>query len=134
MCACCYLFYDFGHNAASLHYAQLYNTQLEQANAKYNARLNELNTLNEELRQDAKRYENYNNALNERVDSLRMQLTNANKRPAACVADKSKLTREFPSERDRALGTVLERATILIAERDKIALAYNELKSQCQLK
>lgn len=132
ICAACY---KFGHNAASLHYAQLYNEQLDATNKAYNARLEELNQVNDKLNQEIKRYESDNLALTKRTNDLRVQLSSAFKSKApACTMDKSVTSRELSDRRDRALEAIINGATDLIAERDRIALSYNELKRQCQLK
>lgn len=132
VCAACY---KFGHNAASLHYAQLYNEQLDATNKAYNARLDELNQVNNKLNLEIKRYESDNLSLTKRTNDLRVQLNAAFKSKApACVVGKSVTSRELSDRRDGTLEAIVNGATDLIAERDRIALSYNELKRQCQLK
>ena len=132
VCAACY---KFGHNAASLHYAQLYNEQLDATNKAYNARLEELNQVNDKLNQEIKRYESDNLSLTKRTNDLRVQLNAAFKSKApACAVGKSVTSRELSDRRNGTLEAIVNGATDLIAERDRIALSYNELKRQCQLK
>lgn len=134
LCVISTVFYKFGHNTASLHYAQLYNERLDATNKAYNARLDELNQVNEKLNLEIKRYESDNISLTKRTNDLRVQLSTAFKRAPACSVDKSVTPRELSDRRHRSLEAIINGATDLIAERDRIALSYNELKRQCQLK
>lgn len=131
VCAACY---KFGHNAASLHYAQLYNEQLDATNKAYNARLEELNQVNDKLNQEIKRYESDNLSLTKRTNDLRVQLNAAFRKAPTCTVGKSVTSRELSDRRHGTLEAIVNGATDLILERDRIALSYNELKKQCQLK
>lgn len=134
--AVCSLFYNFGYTAAQLQYVEKENVLLDATTRSYNARLEELNQVNQQLNEQIKTYADSNRALSDRAAALRVQLDRARftAKAPACPMDKSKSTPEFSSGWSGKMDTVLKRATDLIIERDRIALAYNELREQCQLK
>lgn len=128
----CPMFYGFGHNAASLDYQERQLVQAKEIAGNYQKRIDELNILNEQLKDEVQGHIKDIRTLNHRADSLRMQLRKSS--AASCPAGRPGIAGELSDGRPGALGKIVEGATDIIRERDEIALSYNRLKTQCVLK
>lgn len=103
---------------------------VETQQAQYEATIEKLIQAREEVAQQAQRYRDAATAVRTDADRLRHEL----KAALARARDKRPTPPENTGGRTETMAAVLDRATALIAERDAIALQYNELREQCRLR
>lgn len=116
--------YNVGFSACEFEYVsnneKLYKQQLHDLRLKQSELVEQVQTYQRAaaaVRIDAER-------LRTELRSATMQRANNQPRPAGGNS----------CGRDEKMATVLDRATDFVAERDEIALKYNELKEQCKVK
>lgn len=128
--------YNVGYKSAETEYtrqaaeskarqALLYEKRLKQERENYEKMLLQVN----EYKQKADK-------LGSDVSALQLRIAEsaaAGNKTLSCPANKSGTTATGEHGRDREMVEILRRATDLIAERDRIALQYNELREQCRL-
>lgn len=125
-----------GMNVAEKQITEYENTKYEQAVRNYESALKALEMERQRAEQSATKRLSDIDALNARVDALRVQLSEANSRSennSDKTANRSCSTVKLQREWDRKMGEVLKRATDLIEERDRIAIDYNTLMEGCRL-
>lgn len=83
------------------------------------------------LEKQVHEYKNAATAISNDADRLRAKLASA--KALSCPVNQSGSTDGTDGGRDSAMGEALRFATDLIEERDRIALQYNELRSQCKV-
>lgn len=98
--------------------------------AQYEATIEKLIAAKNEVAAKAAAYRAAADAVRLDAERLRSELNTA----SPSTRDKPTTTSANTSGRPETMALVLERATNLIEERDTIALQYNELREQCQLK
>lgn len=103
---------------------------VETQQAQYEATITKLIQAREEVAQQAQRYRDAAAAVRTDADRLRHELKAAQSR----ARDKRPTSPENTGGRTETMAAVLDRATAIIAERDAIALQYNELREQCRLR
>lgn len=103
---------------------------VETQQAQYEATIEKLIQAREEVAQQAQRYRDAAAAVRTDADRLRHELKAAQSR----ARDKRPTPPENTGGRTETMAAVLDRATAIIAERDAIALQYNELREQCRLR
>lgn len=103
---------------------------VETQQAQYEATIEKLIQAREEVAQQAQRYRDAAVAVRTDADRLRHELKAAQSR----ARDKRPTPPENTGGRTETMAAVLDRATAIIAERDAIALQYNELREQCRLR
>lgn len=103
---------------------------VETQQAQYEATIEKLIQAREEVAQQAQRYRDAAAAVRTDADRLRHELKAAQSR----ARDKRSTPPENTGGRTETMAAVLDRATAIIAERDAIALQYNELREQCRLR
>lgn len=130
--AVCGLFYSFGYTAADYRNEQQINKQLTELTTNYEARLLELNRLNEKLNDEVQIHIKDIAVVNRRADALRVQLK-LSAENSACAIDRPDTAGKAHSGRPGKMAEIIGIATDIIQERDRIALDYNRLKSQCRL-
>lgn len=79
-------------------------------------------------------YKSRADSLHADADELRMQLDEAYRRAVSDSPSKSESTGVNPSGWSEKMAGVLRECTAIAEERDKIALLYNELRSECKLR
>lgn len=103
---------------------------VETQRAEYEATIKKLVEARKEVAQQAQRYRDAADAVRADADRLRHELRTAQSR----ARDKRTTSPENTGGRTETMAAVLDRATAIIAERDAIALQYNELREQCRLR
>lgn len=90
-----------------------------------------LRTRQNELEQQVYEYKSAASSIGNDADRLRAELAAA--RTVSCSVNQSSASAGTDGGRDAAMADALRIATDLIEERDRIALQYNELRTQCRL-
>lgn len=128
--------YSAGHAKARSEYlAQLYDVE-QTVSQRYKQQVANMEASIVELQQTAQQYQQAADAMRDDADELRMQLKRAadHARAVSNTSNQSCPTKELQDRCSAKMEAVLIRATDFAEERDQIALHYNELREQCQLK
>ena len=91
----------------------------------------------ENLQKQVEAYRARADVLHDDADALRMQLDAAERnyqQALSSATPKSEPASEYPSGWNEKMAGVLRECTAIAEERDRIALLYNELRSQCKLR
>ena len=103
---------------------------VETQRAEYEATIEKLTNARNEVAEQARRYRDAAQSVRAESERLQHELTAAQAR----ARDKRTATPKDTCGRSEAMESVLREATALIAERDTIALQFNELREQCRLR
>lgn len=111
--------------------------QQEATIAQYERTLEAYEQERENLQKQVEAYRARADVLHDDADALRVQLDAAErnyKQAVSSAASKSEPAAVYPSGWSEKMAGVLRQCTAIAEERDQIALYYNELREQCNLK
>lgn len=97
----------------------------------YKQQLHDLRIRQTELVRQVQDFQHAAAVVSADADRLRTELRRANMSRAS---NQSRTAGGNSGGRDEKMAAILDRATDLVAERDAIALKYNELKQQCKVR
>lgn len=102
---------------------------------QYKTKLKDEHIKIKELQESISQYQQITNDLDSQYRSVLLQLStnNTRQRTVSTAVNQPKSTKANPCGRCEKLGIILKKATDIAYERDRIAIMYNELRTQCKL-